>query len=193
VCGIENLSKESLINMFKEIEKDYLETIEKEPKIEIGWPPKYVDLMFIRWDKFYSDLEKKFPTEFDKKQPLENIKEYVKQNFPNLKIAKGFTEKQQQKEFFGPFYKENVDIRIYKNLVCMQFSGLYPNLWLDFQRQKIEMKKIRNLDILLDISGVGKTFNILGSGTKQYLIYVHLSINYQNLIRIFSPFIICQY
>jgi hypothetical protein len=138
-------------------------------------------------------LEKKFPTEFDKKQPLENIKEYVKQNFPNLKIAKGFTEKQQQKEFFGPFYKENVDIPIYKNLVCMQFSGLYPNLWLDFQGQKIEMKKIRNLDILLDISGVGKTFNILGSGTKQYLIYVHLSINYQNLIRIFSPFIICQY
>jgi hypothetical protein len=34
VCGIENLSKESLINMLKEIEKDYLETIEKEPKIE---------------------------------------------------------------------------------------------------------------------------------------------------------------
>jgi hypothetical protein len=38
-CGIENLSKESLINMFKEIGKDYLETIEKEPKIEKGWPP----------------------------------------------------------------------------------------------------------------------------------------------------------
>jgi hypothetical protein len=49
----------------------------------------------------------------------------------------------------------------------MQFSGLYPNLWLDFQRQKIEIKKIRNL---VDISGIGKTFNILGSGTKQYLI-----------------------
>jgi hypothetical protein len=93
----------------------------------------------------------------------------VKQNFPSLKIAKGFTEKQQQKEFFGPFYKENVDIPIYGNLVCMQFSGLYPNLWLDFQRQKIEEKS--NLDILLDISGIGKTFNILGSGTKQYLIF----------------------
>jgi hypothetical protein len=26
------------------------------------------------------------------------------------------------------------------------------------------------LDILFDISGIGKTFNILGSGTKQYLI-----------------------
>jgi hypothetical protein len=98
-------------------------------------------------DKFYSDLEKKFPTQFDKTLPLQSIKEYVKQNFPSLKIAKGFTEKQQQKEFFGPFYKENVDIPIYENLVCMQFSGLYPNLWLDFQRQKIEMKKIRNLDI----------------------------------------------
>jgi hypothetical protein len=52
----------------------------------------------------------------------------------------------------------------------MQFSGLYPNLWLDFQRKKIEKTKIRNLDILLDISGIGKTFNILGTGTKQYLI-----------------------
>jgi hypothetical protein len=66
-----------------------------------------------------------------------------------LKIAKGFTEKQQQKEFFGPFYKENVDIPIYENLVCMQFSGFYPNLWLDFQRQKIEEEKVRNLDICL--------------------------------------------
>jgi RNAse (barnase) inhibitor barstar len=33
----------------------------------------------------------------------------------------------------------------------MQFSGLYPNLWLDFQRQKIEEEKVRNLDILVDI------------------------------------------
>jgi hypothetical protein len=31
----------------------------------------------------------------------------------------------------------------------MQFSGFYPNLWLDFQRQKIEEEKVRNLDICL--------------------------------------------
>jgi hypothetical protein len=158
------------VDVYKEIEKDYLEKIEKEPKIEKGWPPENIDLMSRHREKFYSDVEKKFPTEFDKKLPLETIKEYVKQNFPSLKIAKGFKEKQQQKEFFGPFYKENVDIPIYGNLVCMQFSGLYPNLWIDFQRQKIEEEKVRNLDILLDISGIGKTFNILGSGTKQYLI-----------------------
>jgi hypothetical protein len=131
VCGIENLSKESLVDIYKEIEKDYLETIEKEPKIN-----------------FQPNLIKNYHWKIKFCFTYSLIKEYVKQNFPSLKIAKGFTEK-QQKEFFGPFYKENVDIPIYENLVCMQFSGFYPNLWLDFQRQKIEEEKVRNLDICL--------------------------------------------
>jgi hypothetical protein len=120
--------------------------------------------------KFYFDLERNFPNQYNQSLPLNDIKDYVKHKFPSLEVAKGYTDKQTQKEFFGPFYKENVDIPIYDKMVCMQFSGLYPNLWLDFQRKKIEETKVRNLDILLDISGIGKTFNILGTGTKQYLI-----------------------
>jgi hypothetical protein len=47
---------------------------------------------------------------------------------------------------------------------------LKKTLWLDFQRNKINQRKVKELDILVDISGVGKTFNILGNVTKQYMI-----------------------
>jgi hypothetical protein len=164
-----NLTKGSPLEIYKDFEKDYLETIENEPKIE-GWSKDYIGVMSRYRDIFYNNIERNFPSQYNQSLPLDDIKDYVKQKFPNLNLAKGYTDKQTQKELFGPFYKENVEIPINDNMVCMQYSGLYPNLWLDFQRKKIEKTKVRNLDVLMDISGIGKTFNILGTGTKQYLI-----------------------
>jgi hypothetical protein len=83
---------------------------------------------------FYDEVESCFQHPFRQSLPLNDIKDYVKHNFSKLEISKGYIDKIRQKHVLASFNNESVDLPIYKGSICMQLSGLFPNLWLDFQR-----------------------------------------------------------
>src|SRR5690606_7881824 len=72
------------------------------------------------------------------------------------------------KNLMGPFHK--VSLPIYRNNIEMGYAGLLSHLWLPEQREKIEKNKSRKIDIFLDVSGNGKTFNIFGNASTQFMI-----------------------